>query len=640
VDFIPPSDWGFKAFPFDSSVWPKSYRVALICSTQAPVQNDGFYHGPVVWSVRREQYIPMWKPYVEIPGWNPANDVNGDGFVSNAEYAALVDTSARARLKSESRVPSFPNSGGSTQRWCANVADTTYRRLTANWYKWMCQQNRGSGSVLAGIAEDNCIPNDGSLIVTQGSWNLADSAFAGNYTFADTTQRGQVLEYGASKRGPGRLYTIDHLGADSVAYTALKSIGKFYEGNPSQYWADMSPVSRGEQAPYTVNTWTAFGSAGCCDSSGYFAYKWHNSSYREFMVIPNTQCWACTLSNHVGDAAVYETPYQWRKIKESSDNKRSMNIQIRQSVKDSCCVADTASEYTWNGQTVSRDRDRMFGLAYAYCAQHDSIYFNWVPVGGTQGSTAQESLSWWPAVHVDIGTALDDTAFIWATGNDAGNAPYRIYCRRYSRGLPRGALRDTNYVFVKTKANTGDPIGFWNSPTTHLPIHNTPKDGRKYRRLRYDGSYGAPDDSIRMQNCEGVIMIDTLYTTVLACTSVVTVNAPNGNATWFIGLNHGIAFSTDACGVNAVGGDVSMRCSYNGIVGPYVVLSQMDSTTVADGIWSAKISNIVPCDADVVRVRVWDRAGNIGSGVSAAFKSRWIVPPRGDIDPVRLPGGR
>ena len=38
-----------------------------------------------------------------IPGWNPLNDVDGDGWVNDEEYANLVDPSCTARFKYESR---------------------------------------------------------------------------------------------------------------------------------------------------------------------------------------------------------------------------------------------------------------------------------------------------------------------------------------------------------------------------------------------------------------------------------------------------------------------------------------------------------------------------------------------------------
>jgi len=52
----------------------------------------------------RAEYDSVSRNYkVYVPGWDPANDVNGDGYVDDAEFSHLVNPSATARRKMHAR---------------------------------------------------------------------------------------------------------------------------------------------------------------------------------------------------------------------------------------------------------------------------------------------------------------------------------------------------------------------------------------------------------------------------------------------------------------------------------------------------------------------------------------------------------
>lgn len=55
---------------------------------------------------------------VRVPGWNPANDRNGDGYVDDAEFATLVDANARARRKMHARIVNW---SWSPPQWQVNL---------------------------------------------------------------------------------------------------------------------------------------------------------------------------------------------------------------------------------------------------------------------------------------------------------------------------------------------------------------------------------------------------------------------------------------------------------------------------------------------------------------------------------------
>ncbi len=66
---------------------------------------------------------------VTFPGWDDRNDVSGDGYVDDDEYASLVNTQATARFKHQSRISSFfyqyMSHGG-------NYGNNNYRNFIVN----------------------------------------------------------------------------------------------------------------------------------------------------------------------------------------------------------------------------------------------------------------------------------------------------------------------------------------------------------------------------------------------------------------------------------------------------------------------------------------------------------------------------
>ena len=80
----------------------------------------------------------------QISGWDPANDINRDGYVDNDEYSALVNPFATARFRYESRVVPIGRMWGSHSSWCRTnlfnrkVRKELIRLLIRNWKerKW------------------------------------------------------------------------------------------------------------------------------------------------------------------------------------------------------------------------------------------------------------------------------------------------------------------------------------------------------------------------------------------------------------------------------------------------------------------------------------------------------------------------
>ena len=68
-----------------------------------------------------------------VPGWDPANDRNGDGAVDDDEFARLVNPLAHARTKSNARVPIY-YWGPPADDFVMNVGNKTYQRFLAEVY--------------------------------------------------------------------------------------------------------------------------------------------------------------------------------------------------------------------------------------------------------------------------------------------------------------------------------------------------------------------------------------------------------------------------------------------------------------------------------------------------------------------------
>lgn len=72
---------------------------------------------------------------VRIPGWDPANDTNGDGYVDDTEFARRANPNASARFRYQARV-AFPNAWSTSSAWTiSNVWNEDYRNAVAQ--RWL-----------------------------------------------------------------------------------------------------------------------------------------------------------------------------------------------------------------------------------------------------------------------------------------------------------------------------------------------------------------------------------------------------------------------------------------------------------------------------------------------------------------------
>ena len=450
VSFTPPTDWGLLSMDGARLYWAR-----VRCTHTAAV-------GPHWASLRKEKFYRPGSTSSEqiVPGWNPANDPNGDGWVSDAELALPShDANASARFKYQARIPTMY---WVSERCVANVGDPLYQQLNASWGTWKATSPSPGGSYIDGIYEDNCIPTDGSIQVMGGPGNLADSIFVGGYTIVSG---GGVLEYPGP--GPGRRFHMDHLRCDSTAYAQLSAAGKMLEGNCSQFYCDFHLQQYDPQSVHTITRG---------DSGGYFAFSVHTMAQRELWAIPKTTVSVCGLESPTVCASA-----QFRMAKELTSHGHFGEFLIRQSYAN----AD------YGPTNMSKDRDRMFALAYFYMITNPHAYCGWMSVDGI---TPAESTQWWPAVGYNIGTPQSDSVYVFQTGTDSNGEPYTVYARYFTNAL----------VLVKPKPYWNSEFNDLQSPVT---VANLPA---ALRRLNYDATLGPPITQLALRNIEGAILVGSV----------------------------------------------------------------------------------------------------------------------------------
>lgn len=449
VRFTPPVDWGWRSVGGNRNYW-----VRARC-TQSAATPPKWRH---LW---KESYCASGGGggWFIVPGWDSRNDANGDGYVTDSEFSARVNTNCSARFKYQARVPTFY---WNSQRNAANVGDPLYRQLSADWQLGRCNADFGGGQHLSGIFEDNCTFQDGSVRVLSDTTDLADSLRVGLYT---CTTGGHILEYPG--QGPGRRFHQDHLRADSTAHATLKAGSKIIEGNASQYYGDFRFYN---YPPSNVTTITRG------DSGGFFGFSVHDGCMREFWAIPKT----CVVEGGY-DSPTVAALAQFKMAKELSSNGHFGRFMMRSSYDDP----------DYGPATITAQRDKMFALAYGAMVARPTAYLGWMPVGSI---AKPESTQWWPAVGYNFGTPQSDSIHTFQTGTDANGEPYVIYARYFTNAV----------VLIKPKAHYNSPFSDNLSPLT---VVNLP---RALQRLNYDGTLGAAATQITLKNIEGAIMVGSV----------------------------------------------------------------------------------------------------------------------------------
>jgi hypothetical protein len=438
VKFVPPLNWKWSKI----NNMCGGYWIRVRTTTAGSII-------PVASSIKKESYYVYQGSggrYL-VPGWDSANDRNGDGFLDDREISSLVNSKSTARFKYQARIPTYY---WMPERYVNNLGSHHYRAINSNYVE-LATTTLYNGASYDGIFEDNCAFNDGST--SPAPWRHDKKL--GHYTL---NSGGHVIEYPGE--APGIQFTRDHLKTDEEAYRKLKSLGKILIGNSSygdNPHYNFPPVDR-----ITISNGTA---------GGYFASNIHDGTLREFWMIPK------------GSISLQG---EW------SDPIQGLKSQVNYA--NDLCVSGNkmgffhvrSSEKT-NPPDFPMERERMYSLAYFYLVNDNkNAYFVF-----TQGDNFS-SYWWWKAIEYDIGTPLGGVS-VWANGTDSAGQAYYVYSREYSKAL----------ILVKPKPKWSSNFYDSNSPVTTHRLNGT------YRRLNYDGTLGGPISQISLKNIESAILIKT-----------------------------------------------------------------------------------------------------------------------------------
>ena len=155
VSWTPPSDWQRTAtYDADSQsghyfantmlVNGGAYNVVRLKwknSSATPPRLEGV-------SLKRWlQPVNIGSTHYTIPGWDPANDSNNDGYIDDAEFTSRSNTAASARFRYESRVIPLGSMWGRSSAFCRpNLANSTLRQYLADYYAQDWSVNNQAGA--------------------------------------------------------------------------------------------------------------------------------------------------------------------------------------------------------------------------------------------------------------------------------------------------------------------------------------------------------------------------------------------------------------------------------------------------------------------------------------------------------------
>lgn len=145
ISWIPPTNWQIATLSDGSGV---SYGGGQFFGNSL-MSNGGVAYavrltwrngtglGPILNDVKMNQWIIVNKNQTKnqtIPGWDAANDRNGDGYIDDFEYKSLINPSATARMRHESRVIPLGQMWSQKSSFCrTNLWNPIIRRYIADW---------------------------------------------------------------------------------------------------------------------------------------------------------------------------------------------------------------------------------------------------------------------------------------------------------------------------------------------------------------------------------------------------------------------------------------------------------------------------------------------------------------------------
>lgn len=460
-------------------------------------------------------------PTIRIPGWDPANDRNGDGYVDDTEYANLANPGATARFKWEARLTSaFGGWSPYNATIRTNLWSTQYRNALLTYYSPYFRSLNLSG-----------YHNDDALLLLGGG--------------APTLAGGRLIEY-ASGNYPigvvGKDYNMETSYRDAflAAHNLFKTNGFMWVGtNVSNNNMIVDPFRRAY-----LSTFTFF----CCeqtlmDSAPLTSYvgilrNWYLLAYAAAGVRSVVLC-QTGYSNYI--SYLGNTREAWERL---TENKLAMFYLLN--------VPDYTFFQNWNRTYVYGSANTIVGtstrgfwkagvpqnMAYTPVKMlqvdigepANSIPGNYEPIVYILGVVGVSGYGFYHHVGNSTQTSLSVPVLEGGTLQVPVVPTYAFYLWRTSEttyGIPNDAVVARVYTkgLVLCRMPAIDAPGGYASYiadpiTVQLP-------GGPYRRVNYDGTLGPPVTEISIRGYEGIILVKAAETNVPNIQLTMSVDKSN-----------------------------------------------------------------------------------------------------------------
>ena len=165
-----------------------------------------------------------------VPGWDPRNDRDGDGYVDDSEHSSLVNPSATARMRQEARAFTLGQMWSQESSGCrVNVWDSTLSSYLADYWtsQWQSTGLQGAynDDMLKMLGADVFpIDKGGQLIEFNGSVNSTEATNA--YQIGFTNILAAIAAKSKSKYIAGNISGVNIFG--SVNFKAILAVLNFF----------------------------------------------------------------------------------------------------------------------------------------------------------------------------------------------------------------------------------------------------------------------------------------------------------------------------------------------------------------------------------------------------------------------------
>lgn len=440
ITFSMPTDWKTSTIEGLPLYW---LRIQLPTSKTAVtfrthINKVGQYDRDVISAVSGKKYListdSNCKNQRVISGFDPQNDLNGNGYIDDSEWSARVNPAASARTIGEARVPSRYG----TNRYLTNLANPNFQKYASNWLTEIF-----SSPNIKGVMLDNFM---GYLYAPAYIKTLLASTDLG---FAACPSTGlQIENCGLSLDE----FSVANLGAEYIS-KAAGFINKVSADNPNK---NIVINTGSTDSGYNMLMQTNLGTGGLMEGSLNLAY-----SFRQ------TQNYLDGLTTKIANA---------------EKNGKYYILQAYHPVD----ISGNANLPYWNASNAKSDaavisdgeRAEMYSLSMYYLLATDKTYYAW---------RTGKSADWFSGIEFNVGQPLGTYQIASSDGSPADiSCADSIQQGDYSRAVTEDKIYSREYsnslVYFRPSIASDPRMAEFcdnTAKTIELPA------GGQYHRVRY-----------------------------------------------------------------------------------------------------------------------------------------------------------